>query len=829
MKSIIYPKDFEIKLGFDLVRKAIAEKCSSNLGREFVEKMIFSDSYTEVLKLLNQVYEMKMAMNDGNDYPRPILYDINHSLKAIKTQGGYMSTEDMYHLLLMIETMKEVKDFYCINETDENNTSCNSFRYPHLASIFSELENYPELSREIKRCINKFGEVADNASEELFTIRKALIAANNAVNRAMRKALDNAIAHNIVDKDTTPSMRDGRMVIPVEAASKRQLNGIIHDESSTGKTVFIEPAEVVEASNRLKELKMEEHRAVIAVLIALANKIRPFVPQLLKSLYLLGLLDFIMAKASYAISTDANLPILEETPDIDWYSAFHPILYLSLKRQNRDVVPLTVSLNNKNRFLIISGPNAGGKSVVLKTVGIVQYMTQCGVLPTLNYNSHVGIFSSIFIDIGDEQSIENDLSTYSSHLKNMKFFLSHSNKDTLILADEMGSGTEPQIGGALAQSILDSLYDTGCKGIITTHYQNLKTYAEDKEGFINGAMQYDRGKLKPTFILSVGNPGSSFALEIAKNIGLPNEILHKAKEIVGSDYVKTDKYLLDIDRDRRYWHNKRQQIKEKENKLNTLLENYENVSATLRSQRSQILNEARKEAKEILASVNSRIESTIKEIRDTQAERERTKEIRRQLEEYKKGLDEVEAKENNNHLLKPLRHKSRNSKATVKEENPKSKIGEISVGDYVKMSDGGVTGKVLSIQGKKGEVAFGSLRTFVELNKLRLAVKPKEIETITKITGSSGVSDASRKRQLNFKTEIDVRGMRADEALQAVSYFIDDAVQFEIPRIRILHGTGHGILRSLIRQQLSVNNAVSHYADEDVRFGGAGITVVDLN
>ena len=829
MKSIIYPRDFESKLGFDQIRLDLKGLCASSIGRNLVEEMKFSDSFEDICVQLERVNEMKSIIESGVDFPKPVFHDLHSSLSRIKVEGGYMTAEELYKLLRMLEAMKEVREFYCMSVASDNDLEEKTYKYPVLAELLKELEGFPLISRDISMCINKFGEVVDNASEELYEIRKSLVSAGNSVARAMRRAIDNAIANNIVSKDVAPAMRDGRMVIPVEAGLKRSISGIIHDESSTGKTVYIEPSEVVEASNRVKELKMEEHRAIVAILVRLADMIRPSIDSILDSLSLLGLLDFIMAKGKYAVLTGANMPVVERNAEIDWYSAFHPVLFLTLKKHGRAVVPLNLSLNQRNRFLIVSGPNAGGKSVVLKTVGIVQYMTQCGLLPTLNYNSHVGIFNSIFIDIGDEQSLENDLSTYSSHLKNMKFFMSPAQSGTLILADEMGSGTEPQIGGALAQSILDLLSQTGCLGIVTTHYQNLKTFADEKEGFVNGAMQYDRGRLQPTFNLLIGHPGSSFALEIAKNIGLPAQVIDRAKEIVGSDYVNTDKYLLDIDRDRRYWSNKRQQIKEKESKLNDLLVRYEDTAKLLKLQRAQILNDAKKEAKEILASTNAKIESTIKEIRDVQAEKERTKNIRKELEDYKRNLENKEL--DGNHVsLKPLKHKSRRTKTEPKEDvTAVGKQKTLCVGDYVRMSDGGVAGRILSIQGKNVEVAFGSLRTFVNINKLQAAAKPKETSKSPVLTSSGSSSYDSRKRQLNFKTEIDVRGLRADEAIQAVSYFIDDAIQFEIPRVRILHGTGHGILRTLIREQLNVNNAVKSYGDEDVRYGGAGITVVNLS
>lgn len=649
--------------------------------------------------------------------------------------------------------------------------------------------------------------------------------------RAMRRVLDRAMSEGIVDKDLCSSLRDGRMVIPVSSGLKRSINGIVHDQSATGKTVFIEPAEVVEAGNRLRELEMDERREIAVILTAITGKIRPFYDEIIQGCKILARLDFIKAKAKFADDYNGEMPVLEKNPEIDWYHAVHPGLLLTLRQHEKTPVPLDIRLGKDKRILIISGPNAGGKSVCLKTVAVVQYMMQCGMLPALYSNSHMGIFKGIFIDIGDEQSIENDLSTYSSHLSNMKFFLSHADAKTLILADEMGSGTEPQIGGALAQSILTDLGKNGCMGVVTTHYQNLKTFAESEPGFVNGAMLYDRQHLRPTFQLSIGNPGSSFALEIARNTGLPKDVIDRAREIVGSDYVNMDKYLLDIQRDRRYWSNKRLGIKEKEYKLDKLLETYESNSSDLKSQRAAIIRAAKEEAKEILAGANAKIERSIHEIRKADAEKERTRQIRLELQEYKDSLDRDDDKEPLPEVLKPLRHKSRKKGDAVKLEKTvdKKEKQALSSGDYVRMSSGGVVGKILSINGKKAEVAFGALRTIVEVDKLQLAQKPKPSATTTLLTVSASTDNESRERQLRFKNEIDVRGMRADEALQAVTYFLDDAVQFNAGRLRILHGTGHGILKTLIRQLLKSNPNVKDFRDEDVRFGGAGITVIDLD
>ncbi len=827
-----YPEDFESKIGFDSVKAAITSRCISRMGRDQVAAISFMTDFGKVRDALQAVDELKGLLESEADIPLGSLHDVVPWLAEIRARDAYMSAERLYKLNSVLLSMAEVRSFFfpASKATDEEGGE-EAIRFPQLRNVLAPLGVFPEISKEITRCVDKFGEVKDSASERLSEIRSQLRAAQGSISRAMRRVMDRAVAAGIVERDASPSIRDGRMVIPVSSMMKRRLDGIVHDESATGKTVFIEPAEVVEAGNRLRELQMEEHREIIAVLRGVADFIRPSIDDIVEGVNLLGLLDFIRAKALFAIETGAQMPVLEKKPEIDWYHALHPVLMLSLRQQGREAVPLNLRLGGQTRILVISGPNAGGKSVCLKTVAIVQYMMQCGILPTLYSNSHMGIFRNLLIDIGDEQSIENDLSTYSSHLRNMKFFLSHSDPRTLFLADEMGSGTEPQIGGALAQAILASLGKEGAFGIVTTHYQNLKTFAEETPGFVNGAMLYDRQHLRPTFQLSVGNPGSSFALEIARNIGLPLDVVEDAKKIVGSDYVNMEKYLLDIARDRRYWANKRQNIKEKEHRLDALLDSYEDSASDLKSRRAAILREAREEAKEILAGANATIERTIHEIRKAEAEKQRTIQLRKELQDYKEGLeketDDSKASVDGISIPSKLKRKQR-QKSAAPAPSPKQERG-FEVGDYVKMQDGAVAGKILSIEGKKAEVAFGALRTSVELSRLKHSSAPKPSAITQASSVSRSTAEESRSRQLKFSTEIDVRGMRADEALQAVTYFIDDAIQFQAGRVRILHGTGHGILRDLIRKLLKANPAVVSAVDEDVRFGGAGITVVELD
>lgn len=824
---MIYPSDFESKIGFDLLRKAVLDLCKSEMGKNEVMNMTFSSDFAFISTELEKVREMMHIISSQLPLPLDTLHDVVAYLLEIKAEGSYMTATRLNQLLAMMRMMDNLVQFFKKSRDAESGVT----PLPQLDKEFSEIMTFPLLINEVEKCINKYGEIKDSASIELKEIRGQIRSSQGSMQRAMRKVLDRAISAGIVDKDASPSIRDGRMVLPVIAGNKRSIQGIIHDESATGKTVFIEPAEVVEAGNKLRELEMEERREIVTILRRIADEIRPHIDNIIESCHFIGRLDFLRAKGLIAIDLGAQMPNISDFPEIEWYHAVHPGLVMTLRPQGREIVPLNLTLTKEKRILIISGPNAGGKSVCLKTTAVIQYMLQCGLMPTLYSNSHVGIFKNIFIDIGDEQSFENDLSTYSSHLRNMKFFVNRSGKDTLILADEMGSGTEPQIGGALAQAILKELGKSGCMGIVTTHYQNLKTFADAEPGFVNGAMLYDRQHLEPTFELSVGIPGSSFALDIAAKTGLPRYIIDDAKEIVGSDYVNLDKYISEITRDRRYWANKRQNIREKEAKLDVLLSKYEETAGDLKAQRKAIINDARKEAKEILDGVNAKIERTILEIRNAAAEKEKTKELRKNLNEFKqKVLDSDNDNSENNvpKALAGLKHKSRNNLKSEVKVNKLVKDEPLKVDDFVKLDGNSTTGKILSIQGKKAEVAFGALRTIVNLDKLKPASKPKESVLSASSSYSTTTSQESRNRQLNFKNEIDVRGMRADEALQAVTYFMDDAIQFNISRVRILHGTGHGILKTLIREQLRANPSVKSFGDEDVRFGGAGITVVDL-
>ncbi len=815
-----YPENIESKIGFDSVRESIAAGCSSALGRELVAEMSFSDNYRTVRTLLGRTAEMLDIIKGDAGLDIGSINDRRHTLLAIRVPGTAVAESDLPGLRACLEAMASISSFFSKNRNEETNET----PYPFLDALAADMLPFPAIIVAIDRIIDPHGIIRDNASPELADIRRSMHAAEAAIGATMRRVMANAVREGFLEPDATPSVRDGRLVIPVAPMYKRKISGIVHDESASGKTFYIEPAEVVEANNRLRELSLEERREIHRILQALADVMRPHIDEMIAGFGLLGQFDFIMAKAKYARVVDAEMPALGERPELEWYGACHPVLKLSLVDQGREIVPLDIILSGKNRILVISGPNAGGKSVTLKTVAINQYMLQCGVLPAVYSNSHLGIFKDIFIDIGDDQSIEDDLSTYSSHLRNMKQFVMRGNPNSLILIDEFGSGTEPEIGGAIAQAVLRQLNADGVWGVITTHYHNLKQFAEETHGLVNGSMLYDRQKMQPMFRLAIGQPGSSFAIEIARKTGLPEAIIKDAQEIVGSDYINMDRYLLDIARDRRYWENKRAEIRKKEKQLDDTLARYSDDVEALRRQRREIIGEAKEEARRILDNSNASIERTIRDIRSAQADKEKTRAAREKLRQDREALDnEPESK---HPLLKMPKQKKKKVPAAV-EKNTLEK--PLEVGDNVVLADGGQTvGTIEHISGKEATVVFGSIKTMVKLARLK--------RTIRKPQGASGSvsyiaarsTEASRVRQLDFNPEIDVRGMRADEAVQAIMYYVDDAIQFNTSRVRILHGTGTGALRQYIRRYLDTVGAVRNYHDEDVRLGGAGITVVEF-
>lgn len=823
---MIYPQNFEEKIGFDNIRALLKGKCLSDLGRERVADMSFATSLHVIENEIDMTVELMSVMSSEADFPVNHFYDMRQSLKKIRIEGTWMSEQEIFDLRRSLQTVADIASFFGGEDDGE--------RYPALKRLAADVVLFPDVVKRIDAIIDKFGKVKDNASARLREIRMELSSVMSGISKNLYGIIRAAQNDGYVDKDVVPTMRDGRLVIPVAPALKRRIKGIVHDESASGKTVFIEPAEIVEANNRIRELESEEKREIIRILTDFADYLRPQADAMMISYDFLGEIDFIRAKALFSIQVGAVKPDMSSSQIVDWSNAVHPLLKLSLEKHGKKVVPLDIRLNGRQRILLISGPNAGGKSVCLKTVGLLQYMYQCGMPVCMDESSVVGLFDDIFIDIGDEQSIENDLSTYSSHLLNMKIMLKKCNAKSLLLIDEFGSGTEPQIGGAIAEALLQRFNAAGACGVITTHYQNLKHFADSHEGVVNGAMLYDRQKMQALFQLQIGNPGSSFAVEIARKIGLPEDVIKDASDMVGSDYINSDKYLQDIVRDKRYWENKRQNIRQKEKALESTIAAYEKAFEELKSERKDILLKAKDEALKLISDSNAAIENTIREIKEAQAEKEKTKELRKELTDLKAAIES----ENNDEeerikaKMERLREKQqRRKKEKAKPDAAKTvdrpKEIELKAGDFVRVKGQSSVGQIMEISGGNVKVAFGTMVMTLKKDRIEPAAAPKKADNRVSAV-SLQTQDHIYEKKLAFKQDIDVRGMRGDEAVQAVTYFIDDAIQVGMDRVRILHGTGNGILRTLIRQYLETVPGVKNYRDEHVQFGGAGITVVDL-
>lgn len=852
---MIYPNNFERKLGFDEIRRLLRERCLSTLGKEKVDEIAFSTDCAQVNEWLTQVREFRRLQTEKDDFPMNFFFDVRQAVSRIRMEGTHLEEEEVWDLRRSLQTIADIVKYLNRNEADDEEEP--EYPYPALHRLTEGVTTFPAMIRRIDSILDKFGKIKDSASMTLAGIRHELEKTQGSISRTLYTILHSAQKDGIVDKDAAPTMRDGRLVIPVAPQVKRRINGIVHDESATGKTVFIEPTEVVEANNKVRQLEAEERREVIRILTVFSDEVRPHVKEILESYQFLARIDLIYAKSQLAELTKAFEPEVEDRPHIDWIRAIHPLLQLSLEKQGKQVVPLEITLTQEKRILIISGPNAGGKSVCLKTTGLLQYMLQCGLPVPIGDRSTCGLFHHILIDIGDEQSIENDLSTYSSHLMNMKQMMRQADGQSLLLIDEFGSGTEPTIGGAIAEAMLKQFWKKQAFGVITTHYQNLKHFAEDHPGVVNGAMLYDRHEMQALFQLAIGQPGSSFAIEIARKTGIPEEVIKDASDIVGQDYIQSDKYLQDIVRDKRYWEGKRQTIHQHEKSLEGHIQRYESNLEEIERERKAILRRAQEQANELLAEANRKIENAIREIKEAQAEKERTREIREELKQFREQVtsDDTQGLMSEEEFAKKLRQMEERKARKEKRKADKQKNAEeakqrreqgpditfpqtlhaaISVGDTVRIKGLNTIGKVESISGKQALVIFGDVKTKMKVEQLEHAEKTKEEKKKSDhsdlaIQTSRITSSTIEDRKYNFRQDIDVRGMRGDEALDTVLHFIDDAILVGASRVRILHGTGTGVLRQLIRQYLATVPNVSHYRDEHVQFGGAGITVVDLD
>ena len=806
---MLYPHNIEQKIDFQVIRDGLKGCCMSSLGKERVDAMQWLTHYPTVRDLLARVREMMALLTDpALAFPHGEIYDLREALARIRIEGLFMDEAELFSLRKMLDYAGQLERFFAMLDkvkypllSQEQGTKSKDLS---VTTNHTKVFNLGSIILLLDSILDRYGKMRDNASPELARLRKEISASQGSVSRALNAILRQAQAEGILDKDAAPTMREGRLVLPVPPAYKRKIGGIVHDESATGKTVFIEPQQVVEANNRIRELEGEERRERMRILMAITADIRPQVPQILETENYLGEVDFLRAKALFAIDMHAIVPEICKKPMIDWREAYHPVLLLNFRRQGKTVVPLTIRLlgdeamrrlgdeAREERILVISGPNAGGKSVCLKTVAMLQYMLQCGLPVPMSEASQMGFFKQLLIDIGDEQSIEDDLSTYSSHLRNMKHFVRYADAQTLLLIDEFGTGTEPTIGGAIAEAVLSQLNEQHAFGVITTHYGNLKHLAERTEGIINGAMLYDRGQLKPLFQLSIGQAGSSFAVEIARQIGLPETIIQRATDIVGEEHIDYDKQLQDIARDKRYWENKRQNIRQREKHLEEKIAHYEEQMAGIKAKKRAILEEANAEAADLLRKSNATIERTIREIKEAKAEKKATQAARQKVENLK---TKVEKK-----------------------------------GDEARRREG---------EKARGERQKNVLRDLSELKVLTKNPAKLIQEQGTKSQEQrrvSNVADELRKKKLSFQRELDIRGLRADEALEVLIAYVDDALMVNAEQVTILHGTGTGALKQVVRDYLAerqksmrrLKSGDISFHDGDPDRGGAGITVVEL-
>lgn len=829
---MLIPQDIEAKLRFDKIRKAVGDNCLTPIGKLRADEMSFQTDRDTVRKLVGQTAEMALIMASARDFPSSEFADVRDSLRRIRIDGLYLSEEELCALRVALRLSVSTIDFFESAADDE---------FPLLREASWGLSPYPLTIEQIDRVMDADGEIRDTATPQLADIRREIKTQQASVMRRLNAILQQAQSMGIVESDASVSIRDGVAAIPVSAANKRRLDGVVVDESATGRTAYILPAEVVAINSRIRELQNEERREIVRILKEVAGNIRPYAPDMIVTIETLGHLDFVRAKALYAKETDSTLPVMDDTMGLYLSGARHPLLMSQLAQQGKSIVPLNIELETpQSRILVISGPNAGGKSVCLQTVGLLQFMLQCGMLIPANEGSRMCIFDKLFIDIGDNQSMENDLSTYSSHLLAMKNFVRHADSRTLILIDEFGTGTEPLMGGSIAEAVLAELNRREAFGVLTTHYTNLKHFASQTEGLVNGAMSFDTQRIEPKFTLHIGQPGSSFAFEIARKIGLPEHILAEAKEKMGQENADYDKNLRQINRDKHYWEQKRQSVRENDKRLAETLQKYGDMLDGIKAERKAILDKARQQAQELVAETNRRIEATIKEIKESQAEKARTKEARKELEEFRKTIAEptddtdkaIEQK------MEQIRQRQRRHREKDKTKGPSpSKQAEEAnqppkVGDFASVdNDPAKVAMVLSIKGGEAQVAMGSMTSNIKLSRLRRVSNATARKSAGSGTGGVDISNVAatvREKKMTFSSEIDVRGQRADEALRNVGDFMDEALLCDASQVRILHGKGNGILREQIRRYLKSLPYVAESRDEDVQFGGAGITVVEL-
>ena len=793
---MLYPKNLEEKISFLKIRELIKEECTSSLGVDFVEKMSFSKDQNLISRLLDQTEEFKKIIESGELFPSSNFTNIHPYLEKAKIEGTFLYEDEFHEVKLALFTLSKCIEFFLDHEQE----------YPNLFLLLGLVNLNNDLLRAIERIIDEKGKIRNNASKELSLIRSQILYEENRLRKVLERIFRDAKSKGLTPDDASITIRGGRMVIPVLAENKRKIKGFIHDESATGQTVFLEPAEVLDINNELKDLEYMERREIQKILTQLTDILRPNIPELRKAFHFLGMVDFIRAKARFAIKTGSNRPQVEKARQLNWSNAKHPLLDFALRQQGKKIVPLNIQLDHNRRLLVISGPNAGGKSVTLKTVALIQYMLQCGLLIPLDPHSVCSIFDSFFIDIGDEQNIENDLSTYSSHLMSMKFFTQFADKKTILFIDEFGTGTEPQFGGAIAEGILLALNKTGAYGIITTHYGNLKQVAAKNQGMVNGAMRYDVDRLEPMYQLEIGKPGSSFALEIASKIGISKDIITYAKEHIGEERVKYDRLLTKLENEKTKYEQIIADNLRKERLLDLRLKEYNQLKETVEKNQKQYIQEAKLEAKALLDQVNKKIEASIREIKETKADKEVAKRVREEIEELKERV-------------KPEKKVIHSPEIIILE-------GEIQVGDYVRLKDNGAIAQVISLKKKEAEISIGDLKSTVKisrLEKISLGEMKKEKKLFAKRTGYD-----TNSKMMDFSPNLDIRGKRGEEILPIIQNFVDDGFMLGLRDLRIVHGKGDGILREITRNLLRGMNQVAKIEDEHADRGGSGVSLITL-
>ncbi len=820
---MIFPDNFETKIGFDKIKNMISQECLGESAKVIVENLFFSNNFEYLNNQLKETEEMISICMLKDNYPAQNYPDIDKSIKKLLVEGISLQLNEIINIRLNLEQAKSIYNFF---KTDEKND------YSSLNQIINKI-NFPTfLHDRINSVISKNNSIKDTASPKLKEIRKILIETQNQITKKLNSILASFKENSWVSKELTATYVNGRLVLPIETAHKRKIKGLIHDESASGKTSYIEPQEIVDLNNSLRELEIAENREIQKILLELTIEFKPYYEDLLQIFETISYLDFVRAKAKFSIRIEAIIPKLDKNPGLDLHKAIHPLLFLSLKKEKKKVVPSSFYLNNENRILVISGPNAGGKSVCLKTTALLTYMCQCGLPIPVGGNTVIGIFNKIFLDIGDQQSIENDLSTYSSHLLNMKNFIKNSDENSLILIDEFGSGTDPIIGGILAESILEELNKKNVFGIITTHYSNLKIFASNTPGIFNGAMLIDHNNMQPTFTLETGIPGSSYAIEIASRIGLPQNIIDKTKEKTGEKQINIDKFLRKVMRDKKYWESKRLKIRSQEKQLEEILKKNIEELEKLKTSRKQIIEAAKKESQQMLADVNKQIENTIRQIKESKADKEISKKAREEIQEFKNNFensvsnenDEIEKKYN----LYKKKQEEREAKRKDKKEKPEIiKIDEnkINIGSKVRIIGQEIIGEVTEFNNKNVIVSYGNMFTSIALEKLE-----KVSENLYKQQNRStpNLQFNYNQKLMNFRPYIDIRGDRVEEAIKKITELVDEAIMLRIKEIKILHGKGNGILRQHIRDYLKTITEIENFYNEDIRFGGDGITIVKI-